>query len=45
VWYRLGLFDEFEWLAEAVRGAKIRGAGSDVPIVAQLITKIAARFK
>ena len=44
-WYRLDLFDEFEWLAEAVRGAKIRGAGSDVPIVAQLITKIAARFK
>lgn len=45
IFYRLDLFGEFPWLAEAVRGAKIRGGGSDVPIIAQLITKLVARFK
>jgi hypothetical protein len=28
-----------------VRGAKIRGGGSDVPLVAQIITKIVALWK
>lgn len=45
IFYRLDLFREYTWLAEAVRGAKIRGGGSDVPIVAQLITKLVASFK
>lgn len=45
IWYRLGLFKEYSWLASAVCGAKIRGGGSDVPIVAQVITKIVALFK
>lgn len=45
IWYRLDLFNEFSWLAKAVRGAKIRGGGSDVPIVAQIITKFVALFK
>ena len=43
--YRLGLFKEYPWLAEAVRGAKIRGGGSDVPFLAQLFTKFVALFK
>lgn len=43
--YRLDLFNEFEWLAKAVRGAKIRGGGSDVPLVAQLLTKLVVLFK
>ncbi|MBO5717813.1 MAG: glycosyltransferase family 2 protein [Alistipes sp.] len=45
IFYRLDLFKEYPWLAEAVRGAKIRGGGSDVPIVAQLLTKLVALFK
>ena len=42
IFYRLDLFKEYPWLAEAVRGAKIRGGGSDVPIVAQIFTKLVA---
>lgn len=45
IFYRLDLFSEYPWLAKAVRGAKIRGGGSDVPIIAQLITKIWVLFK
>ena len=45
IFYRLDLFKEYPWLAKAVCGAKIRGGGSDVPIVAQLFTKIVAWFK
>lgn len=45
IWYRLGLFKEFPWLAKAARSAKIRGGGSDVPIIAQLFTKFAVLFK
>ncbi len=45
IFYRLDLFKEYPWLAEAVRGAKIRGGGSDVPILAQLLTKLVALFK
>jgi glycosyltransferase involved in cell wall biosynthesis len=45
IFYRLDLFKEYPWLAKAVRGAKIRGGGSDVPIVAQLFTKFVALFK
>ena len=45
IFYRLDLFSEYPWLGEAVRGAKIRGGGSDVPIVAQIITKLVALFK
>ena len=44
LWYRLDLFKEYGWLAKAVRGAKIR-CGSDVPVVAQIVTKIVALFK
>ena len=43
--YKLDLFAEYPWLAKAVRGAKLRGGGSDVPIVAQLITKFVVLFK
>lgn len=43
--YRLDLFTEYSWLAKAVRGAKIRSNGSDVPIVAQVVTKLIAMFK
>jgi glycosyltransferase involved in cell wall biosynthesis len=45
IFYRLDLFKEYPWLAKAVRGAKIRGGGSDVPIVAQVFTKLVAWFK
>jgi len=45
IFYRLDLFKEYPWLAKAVRGAKIRGGGSDVPIIAQLITKLWVLFK
>lgn len=45
IFYRLDLFKHYPWLAKAVRGAKIRGGGSDVPIVAQLLTKFVALFK
>lgn len=45
IFYRLDLFKEYPWLAKAVRGAKIRGGGSDVPIIAQLITKMWVLFK
>jgi glycosyltransferase involved in cell wall biosynthesis len=45
IFYRLDLFKEYPWLAKAVRGAKIKGGGSDVPIVAQLLTKFVALFK
>jgi glycosyltransferase involved in cell wall biosynthesis len=45
IFYRLDLFAEYPWLAKAVRGAKIRGGGSDVPIVAQMFTKFVALFK
>ena len=45
IFYRLDLFSEYPWLGEAVRGAKIRGGGSDVPIVAQVVTKLVALFK
>ena len=45
IFYRLDLFKEYPWLAKAVRGAKIRGGGSDVPIVAQLLTKLVVWFK
>lgn len=44
IWYRLGLFKEYPWLAKAVRGAKIRGGGSDVPLLAQIVTKLVAMF-
>lgn len=44
LWYRLDLFKEYGWLAKAVREAKIR-CGSDVPVVAQIFTKIVALFK
>jgi CDP-glycerol glycerophosphotransferase len=42
--YRLNLFTEFPYLASAIRRAKIH-RGTDVPIVAQLITKLVALFK
>lgn len=45
IFYRLDLFKQFPWLAKAVRGAKIRGGGSDVPLLAQLLTKVVALFK
>lgn len=45
IFYRLDLFKEYPWLAKAVRGAKIRGGGSDVPIIAQLFTKFVVLFK
>lgn len=45
IFYRLDLFKEYPWLAKAVRGAQIRGGGSDVPIIAQLITKLWVLFK
>lgn len=45
IFYRLDLFKEYPWLAKAVRGAKIRGGGSDVPIIAQFITKLWVLFK
>lgn len=45
IFYRLDLFKEYPWLAKAVRGAKIKGDGSDVPILAQLLTKFIALFK
>ena len=45
IFYRLDLFKEYPWLAKAVRGAKIRGCGSDVPILAQIFTKLVALFK
>lgn len=45
IFYRLDLFKEYPWLAKAVRGAKIRGGGSDVPIIAQIITKLWVLFK
>lgn len=45
IFYRLDLFKEYPWLAKAVRGAQIRGDGSDVPIIAQLITKLWVLFK
>jgi glycosyltransferase involved in cell wall biosynthesis len=45
IFYRLDLFKEYPWLAKAVRGARIRGGGSDVPIIAQIFTKFVALFK
>ena len=42
--YRLGLFEEFPYLAAEVRKAKIHRK-TDVPIVAQLLTKLVAWFK
>lgn len=45
IFYRLDLFKEYPWLAKAVAGAKIRGGGSDVPFVAQVLTKVVAWFK
>lgn len=45
IFYRLGLFNEYPWLAKAVRGAEIRWRGSDVPLVAQLLTKLVVLFK
>lgn len=45
IFYRLDLFKEYPWLAKAVRGAKIRGGGSDVPLLAQLFTKFVVLFK
>ena len=45
IFYRLDLFKEYPWLAKAVRGAKIRGGGSDVPMLAQIFTKLVALFK
>lgn len=45
IFYRLDLFREYSWLAKAVRRAKIRGGGSDTPILAQIATKIVALFK
>lgn len=45
IFYRLDLFKEYPWLAKAVRGAKIRGCGSDVTILAQIFTKLVALFK
>ena len=44
VFYRLNLFKEFPYLAEGVRKAKIH-RNTDVPIVAQLFTKLVALFK
>lgn len=44
IFYRLGLFKEFPYLAAEVRKAKIHRK-TDVPIVAQLLTKLVAWFK
>ena len=44
IFYRLGLFEEFPYLAKEVRKAKIH-IGTDVPIVSQLFTKLVALFK
>ena len=44
VFYGLNLFKEFPYLAEGVRRAKIHRK-TDVPIVAQLFTKLVALFK
>lgn len=44
IFYRLGLFEQFPYLAEGVRKAKIH-RGTDVPIVSQLFTKFVALFK
>lgn len=45
IWYRLDLFKEFPWLVDAVRKAKVKGNGSDVPLAAQLLTKFVVLFK
>lgn len=42
--YRLGLFKEFPYLAAAIRKAKMH-CKTDVPLVAQIITKIVSLFK
>ena len=44
VFYNLGLFTQYPYLAAAVRKARIR-TGSDVPLLAQLITKICVLFR
>lgn len=44
IFYRLGFFKTYPWLAKAVRSAKIK-RGSDVPILAQLFTKLVVLFK
>ena len=44
IFYRLGLFEQFPYLAKGVRKAKIH-RGTDVPIVSQLFTKFVALFK
>lgn len=44
IFYRLNLFAEFPYLAKEVRRAKIH-CKTDVPIVAQLFTKLVALFK
>ena len=44
LFYRLGLFKQFPYLAKGVRGAKMR-CGTDVPLPAQLFTKLIALFK
>ncbi len=44
LFYRLGLFKEYPYLAAAVRKAKMH-FGTDVPIIAQLYTKLIVLFK
>ncbi len=44
IFYRLGLFEAYPYLAAAVRGARIHRK-TDVPVVAQLLTKLVAWFK
>ena len=43
--YNLKLFKKYPWLASAIRKARIRTHHSDVPLVAQLATKLYALFK
>ena len=43
--YNLKLFKKYPWLASAIRKARIRTRHSDVPLVAQLATKLFALFR
>lgn len=43
IFYRLDLFKQYPWLADAVRKVKIKG-GTEVPIFSQIITKLALLF-
>lgn len=44
IFYGLDLYRRYPYLAQAVRSARIR-CGSDVPVAAQMLTKIISRFK